>query len=79
MMALDESMRTFGSRIETALDHWLPPANEAPEKLHEAMRYSVLSGGKRVRPLLLYLAGTALGVPASQLDGPAVAVEIRGF
>jgi farnesyl diphosphate synthase len=75
-MSLDESMQTFGARIEASLDRWLPPAAEAPEKLHEAMRYSVLGGGKRVRPLLVYLTGTALGVPPDQLDGPAVSVEL---
>ena len=69
-------MQSFGARIEAALDRWLPPTAEAPEKLHEAMRYSVLGGGKRVRPLLVYLTGTALGVPPDQLDGPAVSVEL---
>ena len=44
-------------RTERALDALLPPADAAPERLHEAMRYAVLDGGKRVRPLLVHAAG----------------------
>ncbi|MDN5882423.1 MAG: geranyl transferase, partial [Nitrosospira sp.] len=44
-------------RIETSLQTLLPPANVAPERLHDAMRYTVLGGGKRVRPLLAFAAG----------------------
>src|SRR5574337_253936 len=40
------------------------------------MRYSVLGGGKRMRPLLVYATGEVLGVAREQLDGPAAAVEI---
>lgn len=40
------------------------------------MRYSTFNGGKRVRPLLVYLTGEALAIPASQLDGPAAAIEL---
>ena len=39
-------------RIENSLQTLLPAANVAPERLHDAMRYTVLGGGKRVRPLL---------------------------
>lgn len=63
-------------RVETALDHWLPKAEIAPITLHEAMRYSVLDGGKRVRPFLVYAGGRALGVSLNALDGPAAAVEL---
>lgn len=44
-------------RTERALDVLLPPADAAPQQLHEAMRYAVLNGGKRVRPLLVHAAG----------------------
>jgi geranylgeranyl diphosphate synthase type II len=64
------------ARTEKSLDHWLPAADIAPQRLHEAMRYSVLDGGKRVRPFLVYGAGEALDVPTEQLDGPACAVEL---
>jgi len=63
-------------RANTALEHWLPEEHIAPERLHQAMRYSVINGGKRVRPILVYAAGQALGVNEAQLDAPAVAIEL---
>jgi geranylgeranyl diphosphate synthase type II len=66
----------YSARIEKVLDRWLPPADKIPQRLHEAMRYAVLGGGKRLRPLLIYATGEALGLPPAQLDGPAAAVEI---
>jgi len=66
----------YSSRIEKVLDRWLPPADKPPESLHRAMRYAVLGGGKRLRPLLIYATGETLGVPPEKLDGPAAAVEI---
>ena len=66
----------YTSRIEKVLDRWLPPAEKRPERLHSAMRYAVLGGGKRMRPLLIYATGETLGVPPEKLDGPAAAVEI---
>ncbi len=64
------------SRVERALDHWLPASSTPPCTLHEAMRYAALAGGKYVRPLLVYATGQALGVKAEALDGPACAVEL---
>ena len=66
----------YQARTEKVLDHWLPRAEIAPQKLHEAMRYSALDGGKRVRPFLVYATGRALGAELEQLDGPAAAVEL---
>jgi len=57
------------------MERFLPPASQQPERLHEAMRYSSQNGGKRVRPVLVYAAGTALGADLSQLDAPACAIE----
>jgi farnesyl diphosphate synthase len=62
-------------RVETALDTRMPPASKAPERLHQAMRYSVLGGGKRLRPLLTYATGLALDIPFEVLDAPACAIE----
>lgn len=62
-------------RVNQALEHWLPHDQPQASRLQRAMRYSVLGGGKRVRPLLVYMAGTALGAAPDRLDGPAVAVE----
>ncbi|HEX2668557.1 MAG TPA: farnesyl diphosphate synthase [Gammaproteobacteria bacterium] len=66
----------YSARIEKVLDRWLPSAEKIPQRLHSAMRYAVLGGGKRLRPLLIYAAGEALGMPPERLDGPAAAVEI---
>lgn len=74
--ALQQFMAVCQSRAEAALEARLPAANRMPERLHEAMRYSALGGGKRLRPLLTYATGQALGIPLEQLDGPATAVEL---
>jgi len=63
-------------QVQAALDHWLPATDSKPETLHQAMRYSALSGGKYVRPLLVYATGRALGVSTAALDGPACAIEL---
>ena len=53
----------------------LPPDNRLPWKLHEAMRYAVLDGGKRIRPLLAYAAGDLVGADEEALDHIALALE----
>ncbi|MDE2234827.1 MAG: (2E,6E)-farnesyl diphosphate synthase [Gammaproteobacteria bacterium] len=75
-MPFRERLPEYSRRIESVLDHWLPPAHKPPVRLHQAMRYAVLGGGKRLRPMLIYAAGETLKVPAVQLDGPAAAVEM---
>ena len=74
-------MEARGARVERALDAVLPPLEGAPDGLgpdglYEAMRYAVLGGGKRVRPLLVYAAGEVSGAEAGVLDGGACAVEL---
>lgn len=69
-------MSAIQQRTETALDRLLPSSGKAPARLHDAMRYSTLGGGKRVRPLLCHAAGDVLGVPLEVLDVPACAVEL---
>lgn len=66
----------YRQRVEASLDHWLPAVTIHPTTLHEAQRYAVLGGGKRLRPVLVYATGAALGVPLSRLDAPATAVEL---
>ncbi|HEC15322.1 MAG TPA: (2E,6E)-farnesyl diphosphate synthase [Sedimenticola sp.] len=73
---LQEFLRECRARVEQALEHWLPSSHTLPERLHSAMRYATLGGGKRVRPVLVYAAGRALGGPVDRLDGPACAVEL---
>jgi geranylgeranyl pyrophosphate synthase len=62
-------------RVESALDRYLPSAQTLPAGLHQAMRYAVLEGGKRIRPLLVYAAGQALDARQQALDVAACAVE----
>jgi farnesyl diphosphate synthase len=62
--------------VEEALERVLPPAAQEPRRLHEAMRYAVLGGGKRVRPLLAFAAGEATGAPKDRLAAVACAVEL---
>ena len=68
--------RAAQARMETALDGMLPPPDIAPNGLHEAMRYAVLGGGKRVRPMLAFAAGEAVGAPAERVARAACAVEL---
>ena len=73
--ALKQYLSACQSRVEKALDARLPAENILPQKLHQAMRYCVLGGGKRMRPMLTYATGKALGIDENTLDGPACAVE----
>ncbi|HEV2680595.1 MAG TPA: farnesyl diphosphate synthase [Rhodanobacter sp.] len=63
-------------RAEQALSRSLPPVEQSPAELHRAMRYAVLGGGKRLRPLLVYAAAHALDEDGAQLDAAACAVEL---
>ena len=76
IMNFDNLTRDWLARIESKLDRVLPPGDRQPARLHEAMRYSVLGGGKRIRPVLVYATGAALGTDLARLDGPAAAIEL---
>jgi farnesyl diphosphate synthase len=69
-------MQTGQKRVERALDLHLPTEKMLPQKLHEAMRYSTLNGGKRLRAILVYATGEALSIEPEQLDVAACAVEL---
>ena len=75
-MSFPERLADYQARVEAALDSWLPPVTDKPEMLHEAIRYSVFGGGKRVRPVLVYASGEAFNVEPAALDGCACAVEM---
>lgn len=70
----------YQSACQARVDAALEPLFEAPsaelQRLYAAMRYSVMNGGKRVRPLLAYAACEALGAPAEDANGAACAVEL---
>jgi farnesyl diphosphate synthase len=74
--AFSERISEYTDRIATRLAEALPDARETPGRLHEAMRYAVLNGGKRVRPLLVYATGECLHIDADHLDAPAMAIEL---
>src|SRR5687768_4672973 len=64
------------SRMEAALARALPPPHIAPARLHGAMRYATLEGGKRVRPLLVFAAGEVATAAVERLEAAACSVEL---
>jgi len=70
-----EQLARWQVRIERELEGRLPATNAQPARLHEAMRYSVLGGGKRVRAALVYATASALEIAETLVDGAACAVE----
>jgi farnesyl diphosphate synthase len=72
---LDQWMRTCQDRFEALAQASLPPAGRQPQRLHCAMRYAVLDGGKRIRPLLAYAAGELAQADWAALDAVALALE----
>ncbi|MFM0291193.1 polyprenyl synthetase family protein [Paraburkholderia megapolitana] len=75
-MTFEEWMRAVLDRVETALDHYLPAQSIEPAQLHEAMRYAVMGGGKRVRPLLCHAAGELTGAQAASVEAASAALEM---
>ncbi|TDV39593.1 farnesyl-diphosphate synthase [Paraburkholderia caballeronis] len=75
-MTFEQWTRLVLDRVETALEHYLPAADAVPAPLHDAMRYAVLGGGKRVRPLLCHAAGELTGAQPGALDAAACALEM---
>ena len=73
---LPNELLDLSARADAVLARVLPPEDQPPAELHRAMRYAVLGGGKRLRPLLVYATGTTFGAPPETLDAAAAAVEI---
>jgi geranylgeranyl pyrophosphate synthase len=69
---LSESRRL----VEASLDELLPAADVSPQKVHEAIRWSVFAGGKRFRPALLLASGQTFGAPVEVLLNTACALEM---
>src|SRR6185369_4308587 len=70
------ALTEFSARADDVLARVLPREEQPPVDLHRAMRYAVLGGGKRLRPVLVYATGQALGATLQSLDASAAAVEI---
>lgn len=69
-------LEAWQTRMEAALAARLPGADVVPTRLHEAMRYAVLGGGKRIRPALLFAAAHAIGRSEDEVEGAACAIEL---
>jgi farnesyl diphosphate synthase len=74
--SFEKRIAYYTERVVGKLDEVLPPASRRPKRLHDAMRYAVFNGGKRIRPLLAYATGECLGLPERILDAPAAAIEL---
>jgi farnesyl diphosphate synthase len=68
-------LESWQARMELALSARLPAPDETPRRLHQAMRYSVLGGGKRIRPALVFATGRTVGMPDEELEPVACAIE----
>ena len=69
-------MTAVQQRTERSLESLLPASDIAPQRLHQAMRYATLGGGKRIRPLLCHAAGELAGADSARLDIAGCAVEL---
>lgn len=75
-VAFDVWMKDVQVQMEAALLHHLPAVTLIPTRLHEAMHYAVLDGGKRVRPLLVHAAGALFDADAAELARAGAAIEM---
>ena len=75
-MPHSDFLREIQDRTNRLLDEHLPSNQISPQGLHEAMRYSALNPGKRIRPALVYATGEMLAAERVNLDIPAVSVEL---
>ena len=75
-MTLAEYVAEQQTRVEQALQRWLPPESTPPESIHHAMRYSLFAGGKRIRPILCIAAAQAVSDSPSGIESAAGALEM---
>ena len=76
LQAFGAQLESWRQRMERALAARLPAPDKVPARLHEAMRYSVLGGGKRIRPALLFATARALGLSEDEVEAAACAIEL---
>jgi farnesyl diphosphate synthase len=67
---------SYRGRVDATLLRILPGESAEPARLHQAMRYAALGDGKRIRPILVYATGAAIGMAPPSLDAAAAAVEL---
>ena len=76
MTEIEVYLSEVRSDVESVLDRLLPAADVEPARLHEAIRWSVFGGGKRIRPAVLFAVGGVFEAPGEMLSGTAAAVEM---
>src|SRR4051812_22342470 len=75
-MTLTDYLRSHRALVDKTLDRHLPPEETPPATIHKAMRYAVLGGGKRIRPILAIAAAEACGADFEPLLVPICALEL---
>jgi len=75
-MNLKEYLQSRRTLVDRTLDQHLPPADTPPTSIHQAMRYAVLGGGKRIRPIVAIAAAEACGAEIEPLLKPIAALEL---
>src|SRR5216683_7402577 len=75
-MTLDDYLRAQRQLVDHAIEKYLPPPDTPPAIIHEAMRYAVLGGGKRVRPIIAIAAAEACGASLPPLMQSFAALEL---
>src|SRR5215510_14516130 len=75
-MTISEYMAARQKAVDAALDRWVPAENENPSNLHQAMRYSLFAGGKRIRPLLAMASAEAVCGATAGIESCACALEL---
>ena len=75
-MPFEQHTQSLIERVESTLDAWLPAEKSQPESLHQAMRYAVFNGGKRIRPLLSYASADLLELDHAKVDAIAATIEL---
>ncbi|GAA4351091.1 (2E,6E)-farnesyl diphosphate synthase [Kangiella taiwanensis] len=75
-MTIEQHLQHWQSQVSQLLEVRLPQSDSVPHTLHQAMRYGALNGGKRIRPILVFATGQALGATEHDLSSPALAVEL---
>ena len=79
-MDIEASLRPYIEEVNARLDHLLPSEAEEPSLLHQAMRYSALAPGKRIRPVLTLICAEATGGSIAQaLDAACAAIRFATF
>jgi len=76
MKQMESYLKQKASEVNRSLDRFLPPARAFPPTIHQAMRYSVLNGGKRLRAILALMVGELLGAPKSKIMPFACSLEL---